>query len=178
MICGSGSGTQQGGTYHVSTSASVSGSTEVSGSSTSIFTDTRADTGGIQQDQTPETQDQPTTITNYYLQRITGSQITYTEPYFLDGSNNIKEFTTAAFDSLLQEWMQYTETVSSSDGYSLSYNIGTSGSGNTRGSGMVDTILDGSGNYQTRFVNADDYRAQEFQNGSVKKKPFKFFFFF
>ena len=60
-----------------------------------------------------------------------------------------------------------TQTVSSSDGYSLSYNIGTSGSGNTRGSGMVDTILDGSGNYQTRFVNADDYRAQEFPNGSV-----------
>ena len=114
----------------------------------------------------PETLDQPTTITNYYLQKITGSQITYTEPYFLDGSNNIKEFGTAAFDTLLQEWMKYT-AVSSSDGYSLSYNIGTSGSGNTRGSGMVDTILDGSGNYQTRFVNTDDYRAQEFPNGSV-----------
>ena len=27
---------------------------------------------------------------------------------------------------------------------------------------MVDTRLDGSGNYQTRFVNANDYRAQEF----------------
>ena len=81
-------------------------------------------------------------------------------------NNNIKEFTTAAFNSLLQEWMQYT-AVSSSDGYSLSYNIGASGSGNTRGSGMVDTILDGSGNYQTRFVNTDDYRAQEFPNGSV-----------
>ena len=31
---------------------------------------------------------------------------------------------------------------------------------------MVDTRLDGSGNYQTRFVNADDYRAQEFPNGN------------
>ena len=30
---------------------------------------------------------------------------------------------------------------------------------------MVDTRLNGSGNYQTRFVNADDYRAQEFPNG-------------
>ena len=166
LLASGSTGTQQGGTYHISTSASVSGSTEVSGSNTAIFTDTRADTGAYTADSIPETQDQPTTITNYYLQRITGSQITYTEPYFLDGSNNIKEFTTAAFDSLLQEWMQYT-AVSSSDGYSLSYNIGASGSGNTRGSGMVDTILDGSGNYQTRFVNADDYRAQEFPNGSV-----------
>ena len=157
-------GTQQGGTYHVSTSTSVSGSSLVS--STAIFTDTRADTGAYSAGSIPETQDQPTTITNYYLHKITGSQITYTEPYFLDGSNNIKEFTTAAFDSLLQEWMQYT-AVSSGDGYSLSYNIGSSGSGNTRGSGMADTILNGSGNYQTRQVNNDDYRAQEFPNGSA-----------
>lgn len=166
LLASGSTGTQQGGTYHVSTSTSVSGSVEVSGANTAIFTDTRADTSAYSAGSIPETQDQPTTITNYYLHRITGSQITYTEPYFLDGSNNIKEFTTAAFDSLLQEWMQYT-AVSSSDGYSLSYNIGTSGSGNTRGSGMADTILNGSGNYQTRQVNNDDYRAQEFPNGSA-----------
>ena len=164
LLASGSTGTQQGGTYHVSTSTSVSGSTLVS--STAIFTDTRADTGAYSAGSIPETQDQPTTITNYYLHKITGSQITYTEPYFLDGSNNIKEFTTAAFDSLLQEWMQFT-AVSSGDGYSLSYNIGASGSGNTRGSGMADTILNGSGNYQTRQVNNDDYRAQEFPNGSV-----------
>ena len=166
LLASGSTGTQQGGTYHVSTSTSVSGSTEVSGSNTAIFTDTRADTSAYSAGSIPETQDQPTTITNYYLHKITGSQITYTEPYFLDGSNNIKEFTTAAFDSLLQEWMQFT-AVSSGDGYSLSYNIGASGSGNTRGSGMADTILNGSGNYQTRQVNNDDYRAQEFPNGSV-----------
>ena len=166
LLASGSTGTQQGGTYHVSTSASVSGSVEVSGSNTAIFTDTRADTGAYSAGSIPETQDQPTTITNYYLHRITGSEISYTEPYFLDGSNNIKEYTTAAFNSLIQEWMQYT-AVSSSDGYSLSYNIGSSGSGNTRGSGMADTILDGSGNYQTRQVNNDDYRAQEFPNGSV-----------
>ena len=44
--------------------------------------------------------------------------------------------------------------------------VGSSGSGNTRGSGMADTILNGSGNYQQRFVNADDYRAQEFPDGT------------
>ena len=166
LLASGSTGTQQGGTYHVSTSTSVSGSTEVSGSNTAIFTDTRADTGAYSAGSIPETQDQPTTITNYYLHRITGSEISYTEPYFLDSNNNIKEFTTAAFNSLLQEWMQYT-AVSSGDGYSLSYNIGSSGSGNTRGSGMADTILNGSGNYQTRQVNNDDYRAQEFPNGSA-----------
>ena len=31
---------------------------------------------------------------------------------------------------------------------------------------MVDQRLNGSGNYQTRFVNANDYRAQEFPDGT------------
>ena len=31
---------------------------------------------------------------------------------------------------------------------------------------MADTRLNGSGNYQTRFVGVDDYRSQEFPNGS------------
>ena len=158
--------TSQAGTYHISTSASVAGSTEVSGSSTPIFSDTRADTGAYSAGSIPETLDQPTTVTNYYLHRIDGSSATYTEPFFLDGSNNVKEYTTAAFDSLIQEWIRYT-AASSSDGYALSYTLGTTATGNTRGSGIADTILNGSGNYQTRFVGLDDYRAQEFPDGSA-----------
>ena len=153
------------GTYHISTSASVSGSTEVSGSNTKVFIDTRADTSAYSAGSIPETQDQPTTITEYYLQRINGTDASYTEPYFLDGSNNIQEFTTANFDALLQAWIKST-AAGSTDGFAISYSLGTSGSGQTRGSGMADTILDGSGNYQTRQEN-DDYRAQEFPNGSV-----------
>ena len=155
------------GTYHISTSASVSGSTEVSDGSggTPVFIDTRADTSAYSAGSIPETQDQPTTINSYYLQRINGTDASYTEPYFLDGSNNIKEFTTANFDALLLSWIKAT-AAGSTDGYAISYNLGTSGSGQTRGSGMADTILDGSGNYQTRQEN-DDYRAQEFPNGSV-----------
>ena len=153
------------GTYHISTSASVSGSTEVSGSNTKVFIDTRADTSAYSAGSIPETLDQPTTITEYYLQRINGTDASYTEPYFLDGSNNIQEFTTANFDALLQAWIKST-AAGSTDGFAISYSVGTSGSGQTRGSGMADTILDGSGNYQTRQEN-DDYRAQEFPNGSV-----------
>ena len=33
---------------------------------------------------------------------------------------------------------------------------------------MVDTRLDGAGNYQTRFVDANDYRTQEFPNGTAQ----------
>ena len=153
------------GTYHITTSASVSGSTEVSGANTPVFIDTRADTSAYSAGSIPETQDQPTTINNYYLQRIDGTDASYTEPYFLDGSNNIQEFTTANFDALLLSWIKST-AAGSTDGFAISYNLGTSGSGQTRGSGMADTILDGSGNYQTRQEN-DDYRAQEFPNGSA-----------
>ena len=156
---------QQAGTYHISTATSVTDSTEVSGANTPVYADSRADTslytaGGI-----GETLDQPQTIQNYYLQRVNGSDTSYTAPIFVEGSNNLQTYADATFESLLQEWIRYT-AVSSSDGYSISYNVGTSGSGNTRGSGMTDTRLNGSGNYQTRFVNADDYRAQEFPNGT------------
>ena len=158
--------TQQAGTYHINTSTSVTGSTEVSGANTAVFVDTRANTGAYSAGSIPETQDQPTNITSYYLHKITGSDTSYTLPMSIDGSNNLQVFPEATFESLIQEWIRYT-AVSSTDGYSLSYNIGTSGSGNTRGSGIADTRLNGSGNYQTRFVNANDYRAQEFPNGTA-----------
>jgi len=158
--------TQQAGTYYISSSASVAGSTEVSGTSTPIYVDTRADTSAYTAGSIPETLDQPTTITNYYLQRIDGSDTSYTVPFYINASNHLQEFDAATFESLLQGWIRYT-AASSTDGYSISYNLGTSGSGNTRGSGMGDTRLNGSGNYQTRFVNTDDYRAQEFPDGTA-----------
>jgi len=158
--------TQQAGTYHINANTSVTGSTEVSGSNTAVFVDTRANTGAYTAGSIPETQDQPTNITSYYLHKITGSDTSYTLPISIDGSNNLQVYPEATFESLIQEWIRYT-AVSSTDGYSLSYNIGTSGSGNTRGSGIADTRLNGSGNYQTRFVNTDDYRAQEFPNGTA-----------
>ena len=154
---------QQAGTHFISSATSVTGSTRVS--ATPIFTDTRADAAAYTAGGIGETQDQPTTITNYYLYTVDGSDTSYTAPFFINGSNNLQVFAEATFESLIQEWIRYT-AVSSTDGYSLSYNIGTSGSGNTRGTGMADTRLNGSGNYQTRFVNADDYRAQEFPNGT------------
>jgi hypothetical protein len=155
--------TQQAGTYTVSTSTSLAGATNVS--LTPIYSDTRADTtlytaGGI-----GETLDQPTTITSYYLHSINGSDTSYTVPFYINASNNLQEYDATAFENLLQEWIRYT-AASSTDGYAISYSIGTSGSGNTRGTSIVDTKLNGSGNYQTRFVNDDDYRAQEFPNGT------------
>ena len=61
--------------------------------------------------------------------------------------------------------MVYT-ALASTDGYTIRYELGTSTANYTKGTGIADTRLNGSGNYQTRFVNADDYRAQEFPDGS------------
>jgi len=156
---------QQAGTYHISSTTSVTDSTEVSGANTAIYLDTRADTSQYTAGGIGETLDQPTTITSYYLQRVNGVDNSYILPFYVNASNHLQEYDATTFESLLQEWIRYT-AASSADGYTIRYNLGTSGSGNERGSGMGDTRLNGSGNYQTRFVNADDYRAQEFPNGT------------
>ena len=155
--------TQQGGTYTISTSTSLSGATNVS--ATPIYSDTRANTAAYTAGGIGETLDQPTTITSYYLHRVNGSNTSYTVPFYINAGNNLQEYDTSTFQTLLQEWIRYT-AASSTEGYAISYSLGTSGSGNTRGSGIVDTKLNGTGNYQQRFVNANDYRAQEFPNGT------------
>jgi len=158
--------TQQAGTYTIATTSSLAGATEVSGSATPIFLDTRADTTAYSAGTIgTHALDNPTTVTSYYLHRIDGSDTSYTVPFYVNASNHLQEYDTVTFESLLQEWIRYT-AVSSADGYTLRYQIGTTGSGNTRGSGIANTILNGSGNYQTRFVGADDYRAQEFPDGT------------
>ena len=158
LLSSGSTGTQQGGTYHITTSSSGAVS------STAVFANTQADTSAYTAGGIGETLDQPTTLTNYYLHQLAGSDTSYTLPLFVTGSDNLQSFPEATFESLIQEWIRYT-AVSSADGYSISYNI--SGSGNNRGSGMADTRLNGSGNYQTRYVNTDDYRAQEFPNGTA-----------
>ena len=166
LLTSASTGTQQGGTYHISTTSSVSGSTVVSG--TPIFLDTRADTSAYTnaglESASGETLDQPTTITSYYLQRIDGTNNSYIKPFYINAGNNLQEFASSTFESLVQGWIRST-AASSNDGYKLDYNLGTSGTGNIRGSGMGDTRLNGTGNYQTRQVS-DDYRAQEFPDGT------------
>ena len=157
--------TQQAGTYFISSATTVTGSTEVSGNLTPVYSDTRADTSLYSAGEIGETLDQPTTITNYYLYRVDGANSAYEAPFYVNSGNHLQQYSTAQFGTLAQEWIKKT-AHESADGYALSYNLGATGDGNERGSGMGDTILNGSGNHQTRFVNADDYRAQEFPDGT------------
>ena len=132
-------------------------------SSTAVFTDTRANAGAYTAGSIPETRDQPTSITNYYLHRSNGSAVTAPTPLYIDSNQNLKEYTAAELDALLKEVIRYTSVNLTSN--KLRYFI--DGAGTTLGTGMANTKLNGSGTQQNRFVNADDYRTQRFPNGSV-----------
>ena len=158
------------GTYTITTSSSAAtGYTNVS--TTPVFIDTRANTGAYTAGGIPETLDQPTTITNYYLHRrnavhpFAGNFANLKTPLYIDGDNNLREYDESTFDTLFQGWMREIASEDTSGSYRIYYNF--NGSGTNRGTGMADTRLNGSGNYQTRFVGLDDYRAQEFPNGSA-----------
>ncbi len=164
--------TQQAGTYFLKTSTTLGTGTNRSilVSTTPVFIDTRANAGAYSASNIPETEDQPTTITNYYLHRndfASNPVPSMTLPLKIDSSNNLQVYPTtgASFDSMIENFMGHTAT-SSADGYTLRYALGTSSANFQKGTAIVDTRLDGSGNYQTRQVDTNDYRAQEFPDGS------------
>jgi len=156
------------GTYTITTSVSAAtGYTNVS--TDAVYLDTRADTSAYSAGGIPETVDQPTTITSYFLHRKNqgsdGFGSLATPLTIADSGQTLTAQTTeGVIEGLFLEWIRETASESS-DGYQIVYSVATSG-GNTRGTGMVDTKLNGAGNYQTRQV-ADDYRSQEFPNGSA-----------
>ena len=149
--------------YQIGTSTTPpSGYTNVS--TTAVFVDTRANAGAYTAGGITETQDQPTTITNYYLHRANGTETEYTaKPLYIDSNNNLQEYTEAEFDALMKEMIRYVAVNLTS--HKIRYYIG--GSGTTLGSGMVNTKLDSS-TYQQREVSGDDYRTHEFPAGSAQ----------
>jgi hypothetical protein len=163
MIAGTESN-NTGGTYTVTTSSTAAtGYTNVS--TTAIFTDTRANTGAYSAAGIPESADQPTTITNYFLHRRDGADSTPDRNLLLleGGDGGLIEGATAAMKTLIGNWIRYD--AANTGGQKIVYTVATSG-GSTRGSGMVDTRLNGAGNYQQLQVG-DDYRSQEFPNGDA-----------
>jgi hypothetical protein len=155
-------GTAQAGTYHISTSSSVAGSTLVSG--TPVFTDTRANAAAYTAGGIPETLDQPTTIVNYYLHRInSASEGSYELPIcYTKSGTNLQQSPSATLQDSLQTMMRYY--AAEITGTKITYSI--NGTGNNRGSAMTDTKLNSS-TYLQRFVNTDDYRTQEVPSGSA-----------
>jgi len=157
------------GTYTIATSSSVTNYTEVSGANTAVFLDTRADTSAYSAAGIPETLDQPSTITSFFVQRASfGRVFPSVAPLLVDADGNLNQVDltsdTTSFNAILKNDIRFY-AAEDTGGHKLSYNI--NGSGNTRGTAMVDTRLNGAGNYQTLLANINDYRSQEFPNGSA-----------
>jgi hypothetical protein len=155
------------GTYTIATAGSApSNYTRVS--STAVFIDTRADTSAYAASGIPETLDQPTNVTSFFVDRRSDARAFPSAAcLFAEADGEIIQGPLAADDSTfhaaLEQDIQF-RAAEDDAGHKLSYNI--NGSGNSRGSAIVDTRLNGAGNYQTRQVS-DDYRSQEFPNGSA-----------
>lgn len=156
-------GTDRPGTYRIHTATTLTGHTIVS--TTPVYSDTRADTSLYTAAGITETLDQPTTITNFYLFKTnSGNAIGYPRPLYIRNADaDLQEYTTVQSDAILLNCIRHT--ASERTGNKIRYRM--NGAGSARGSGMTNTILNGTGNYQTRFVNANDYRAQEFPNGTA-----------
>ena len=155
----------QAGTYFISTSSTAADSVKQVVSATPVYTDTRADTSAYTAGGIGETLDQPTNITQYYLHKNIRTSETLTYPLKIRSDNDLQVYPNSDFDAMIENLMVYT-ALASTDGYTIRYELGTSTANYSKGTGIADTRLNGSGNYQTRFVNADDYRAQEFPDGS------------
>ena len=154
------------GTFTIATSNSATNYTAIS--TDPVFLDTRANTSAYTAGGIPETLDQPATITSYYILRRSDARVQPSvAPLLIDTNGNLNQVDltadTTAFNAILKNDIRHY-AAEDSGGHKLSYNI--NGSGNARGTAMVDTRLNGAGNYQTRQVS-DDYRSQEFPNGSA-----------
>lgn len=150
-----------GEVYTIATTDTISNYTAVS--ATPIFTDTRADTSQYTSGSIEETLDQPITIQNYYLHKRNATTTSYTVPVKITATGDIETPSSATFDTLLQNVIRYTAQSVTNYRIRFGYNLTN---GNNCGTAMTDTRLNGSGDYQTLEVGGDDYRAQEFPNGS------------
>jgi len=166
--------TNKGGIYFLSTSNSVAGATLVDANP--VYVDTRADLTLYSAASIPESVDQPEDINSYYLHVYNGDAAAGAlVPLTIDITGGVTDLRTppdATWDNFLSGFIRYA--VESENGYRLTYEFDTStgstatgGAANLVGSAIVDTRLNGTSaaGYNTRLVNADDYRSQEFPNG-------------
>ena len=167
LMCTGDTGEDQAGTYTITSSTSAaSGETIVS--TTPVFTDTRANAAAYTAGGLPETVDQPTTITNYYLHSIDpAAEATIVRPlvHVRANTNRIQMYPLTDLRAFLRHAIQRAASTTDHSGSTIRYSWSSTGTTNSRGTAMLDTKLDGS----TRLTNQvdDDYRAQEVPSGSA-----------
>lgn len=166
-------GVQAGGSYYISTTSSISGSTNLG----TVFADTVANLSGYLAANIglAGTRQDVFDTTTYYLQRVDSnisSQGTgYRTPLMIDTSSNrrntptgLRHMTYAEFDALFAPFIRYA--IYAVAGYTLRYNV--NGNGTRQGTMIANRQMIGvTGAYTKYAATADDYRAQEFPNGTI-----------
>ena len=177
------SGTHAGGSYYISTSASVSGSTNLG----IVFADTTANLAGYHDYNIGDGvtagqiyQDVFTTTT-YYLQRVDSNYATQTKfgplgyrtPLVIDYAQStrqsqtpagLRHMTYAEFDTLFSPLIKHA--IANEAGYTVNYNI--NGNGTRQGTQIANRQMIGvTGQYTKYEASENDYRAQEFPNGTI-----------
>ena len=135
----------------------------------------------------PETPTQNNTVTTYRIAMVdwpsTASELwegaaaplLYDLPLYFDaGTESIRQHTPATWAALLNPFLRFYLGGGSS-AHTISYNIDGS-DGVTNGTIYTDTGITTAGStYNTRFVNANDYRTQEFPTGTATVQSTKAF---
>ena len=149
--------------YQISTSTTPPGGyTLVTGGA--VFVDTKANVGAYDASNigtSGTTQDLFTTENSYYLHKKNGTAAASLGALAVYGTD-LKEFSQSELDTILLELVRYT--TASLTGAKLRFYIG--GTGTTLGTGMANTKLSDAGVRHERFVDANDYRTQEFPSGT------------
>lgn len=163
---------EQQGTYFLTTSNAPSNASLVS--ATPVATNREANIAAYTAGGIPEVTAQTINV-NYYLAYVnypaTAWDIydatlgTYDLPvYFDSATETIRQHTPTTWANLLGPFLRYYLATPGS-GYEINYSLS---SGTQRGSTYTDTRVTPTGTgYNTRFVNADDYRSQEFPTGTA-----------
>lgn len=165
LIASNGTDLVNGGTYFMTTSAAPTNGTVLP---TPAAVNSVANVGAYTSAGIPEATKQ-TDDTNYYIARVEYPLTAY-DPielvlplYFDAGSEQLRMYTATEWAALLGPFLQYY--MGSNPDYSLSYNI--NGDGVARGTSFVDSRVTPTGTgYTQLFVNANDYRTQEFPTGT------------
>jgi hypothetical protein len=136
-----------------------------------VYIDTRADAAAYTSGGIGETQDQPTTVNNYYLHKITPAANTpsFMPVYWNYTNSSFDEMSLSMFDDIFGPMIENMVVNGSGiAGFDTKITYNVNGSGNTMGTVMADTRLSGSSTagYTQRFVSTSDYRTQEFPNGT------------
>jgi hypothetical protein len=173
MLATNGTSSSAGGSYFISTSVSVSNCANLG----TVFADTFAELSNYSYTnigQAGSRQDVPTTTT-YYMHRVNSQIINqgfgYRTPLIIDTASNrkntptgLRHMTYAEFDSLFGPMVK--AAIYGIQGYTVRYNI--NGNGRRQGTLMANRQMIGvTGAYRTREATGDDYRAQEFPNGTL-----------